>query len=601
MYWSWYSLYAGTYPVAHLLRDISSLPTVSTLVLCACRSPLHWPLNLIFVSFEILLLCLSSGLSSLCTHFHIWPVEEMKLHLDVFAHFVISSFFLLKNLFLSLLSWDSWPTFFFPLLLWICHCQNGLKCFFAMRCCCCVLSRVLDRCSLTMISTENQKLFSDLEKKKPSSKSEKTCQEKSQKLFLQICRILSCQIIWIWGRVSNSSPNQRRVWLFPKQRRNSKTVLQIGEGLLSRNCSWSVLLQDCLRSVFLSTFLWWLMSFLFLKGGRWLCVLSCWHLPCHDLSSFVQVAGPPTAGRACLPLRFWQQIECLQWDPCHLSESHSFSWRLSCSSNFWCNLDPPLILLVPSCFWVLCRLKILRCSLPLTAAEDGHLQTWRVAVQCQRRSQTIKAAHCSFCKNHVFSSPNLPNSTRLTGRKKHKNLPIPVLFSDRVHLLWQPAALVVHSLCWQSAATTLAMTKRACWGQEKGCAMEKPIDWRFLRPCGCSWHFLVLAVQVQCSWHVRKTFCVWSDCSKRSVGLQAAAPHTLFWSGAAAEQVFFSPDESCQNGWRCGFNGKIQHVYEMLDVPPWPTEVEPEAACQIVNQQKVNHTSFPCFMRNHQS
>jgi len=28
LYWSWYSLYAGAYPVAHLLRDILSLPTL---------------------------------------------------------------------------------------------------------------------------------------------------------------------------------------------------------------------------------------------------------------------------------------------------------------------------------------------------------------------------------------------------------------------------------------------------------------------------------------------------------------------------------------------------------------------------------------------
>jgi len=27
LHWSWYSLYAGTYPDAHWLRDISSLPT----------------------------------------------------------------------------------------------------------------------------------------------------------------------------------------------------------------------------------------------------------------------------------------------------------------------------------------------------------------------------------------------------------------------------------------------------------------------------------------------------------------------------------------------------------------------------------------------
>jgi len=29
LYWSWYSLYAGSYPDAHLLRDISTLPTHS--------------------------------------------------------------------------------------------------------------------------------------------------------------------------------------------------------------------------------------------------------------------------------------------------------------------------------------------------------------------------------------------------------------------------------------------------------------------------------------------------------------------------------------------------------------------------------------------
>ena len=32
LYWSWYSLYAGSYPDAHLLRDISTRPTASAVV-----------------------------------------------------------------------------------------------------------------------------------------------------------------------------------------------------------------------------------------------------------------------------------------------------------------------------------------------------------------------------------------------------------------------------------------------------------------------------------------------------------------------------------------------------------------------------------------
>jgi len=34
LHWSWYSLYAGSYPDAHWPRDISTLPTIATTINC---------------------------------------------------------------------------------------------------------------------------------------------------------------------------------------------------------------------------------------------------------------------------------------------------------------------------------------------------------------------------------------------------------------------------------------------------------------------------------------------------------------------------------------------------------------------------------------